>query len=116
MFLGVGSSLLAAALVSSAGAQASNLAPIEQAAVAFIDVTVIPMDSQRILRGQTVLVRQGRIVEIGPAERVRVPGNTLSIDGRGGYLMPGVVDMHVHLRDYAEADMAALLQLYVAAG
>ena len=31
------------------------------AAVAFIHVNVVPMDSERVLRDQTVLVEQGRI-------------------------------------------------------
>lgn len=42
-------------------------------------------------------MRDGRIAEISPAEKTKVPAGTLQIDGRGKYLMPGLADMHVHL-------------------
>ncbi|MFT3893623.1 MAG: amidohydrolase family protein [Anaerolineales bacterium] len=64
---------------------------------AFVDVTVIPMDSERLLEHQTVLVRDGRIARIGNREQVEVPSGALVIDGHGKYLMPGLVDMHVHV-------------------
>ncbi len=65
--------------------------------VAFVGVRVVPMDSERVVDGQTVLVRDGRIVAIGPAEAVVVPDDALRVEGRGRYLLPGLVDMHVHL-------------------
>ncbi|HXS25845.1 MAG TPA: hypothetical protein VN719_16540, partial [Gemmatimonadales bacterium] len=34
--------------------------------VAFESVSVVPMDRERILDGQTVVVRDGKIAEIGP--------------------------------------------------
>jgi imidazolonepropionase-like amidohydrolase len=65
------------------------------AVTAFVDVNVVPMDSERVLSGYTVLVENGRIVDIGPAARVKVPVGAMRIDGRGKYLMPGLGDMHV---------------------
>ena len=41
--------------------------------IAFVNVTVIPMDRERRIPGQTVLVRGDRIIEIGPVARVKVP-------------------------------------------
>jgi imidazolonepropionase-like amidohydrolase len=64
---------------------------------AFVDVAVIPMDSERILANQTVLVQNGRITALGPAAQVRVPEGTVRIDGRGQFLIPGLADMHAHL-------------------
>jgi imidazolonepropionase-like amidohydrolase len=61
-------------------------------------------------------VRGERIVNIGPAQKTEIPKGGVRIDGTGKYLMPGLVDMHVHLRDYSDKDAAALLQLYVANG
>ena len=84
--------------------------------LAFVDVNVVPMDGERVLAGQTVVVRDGRIAELGPAMRVKAPRGALVVDGRGKYLMPGLIDTHVHLRNYDEADTAALLKLYVARG
>jgi imidazolonepropionase-like amidohydrolase len=64
---------------------------------AFVHVNVIPMDRERVLTDQTVIVRGGRIAEIGAAEKVRVPKDAMQIDGRGKYLLPGLIDMHTHL-------------------
>ena len=64
---------------------------------AFVNVNVIPMDRERVLRDQTVVVRDGLVSEVGDARRVRVPAGALRIDGRGKYLVPGLVDMHTHL-------------------
>ena len=73
----------------------------ENQITAFIDVTVIPMDTERALPNQTVIVRNGRILEIGSAARIKIPRQALRIDGRGKYLMPGLVDMHTHITDDA---------------
>ncbi|WP_419934575.1 amidohydrolase family protein [Candidatus Palauibacter sp.] len=66
------------------------------AVTAFVDVAVIPMDSERILPGHTVLVRGDRIVEVGPTGSVEVPAGADRIDGSGKYLMPGLSEMHGH--------------------
>jgi imidazolonepropionase-like amidohydrolase len=64
---------------------------------AFIGVNVIPMDTERVLRNQTVIVRDGLIAEIGDARKVKVPKGAQRIDGAGKFLIPGLTDMHVHL-------------------
>jgi imidazolonepropionase-like amidohydrolase len=69
----------------------------DETSVAFVGVNVVPMDAERILRDQTVMVRGGRIVELGPLASVDVPEDAIQISGRGRYLMPGLADMHVHL-------------------
>jgi len=76
-----------------------NQRPPKLPAAAFVDVTVVPMDHDGLLRHQTLVVRDGRIAEIGPVERINVPRGTLRIDGRRKYLMPGLADMHVHPED-----------------
>src|SRR4030095_4814710 len=100
--------------ISSQRAQKKEAA--EAQTYAFVNVNIVPMDSERIIREQTVIVRGQRIEEIGPARKTKIPKNCIRIDGTGKYLMPGLADMHDHLRDYAEPDMIALLQLYVANG
>lgn len=77
---------------------------------AFVDVAVIPMQTERVLEHQTVLVKAGRIAAIGPAKSLRVDAGVTVIDGKGRYLLPGLADMHVHLWDERE------LPLYLANG
>lgn len=62
--------------------------------VAFVNVNVIPMDSDRVLTNQTVLVQDGRIAEMGPD--VSVPRGAQRVDGQGRYLMPGLIDMALY--------------------
>jgi imidazolonepropionase-like amidohydrolase len=64
---------------------------------AFVNVNVIPMDRERVLKDQTVVVRDGVIAEVGDAKKVAVPAGALRVEGRGHYLLPGLADMHTHL-------------------
>ena len=77
---------------------------------AFVNVNVVPMDSERILSGQTVIVQGDRIAEIGSVDTIAIPEDAQRIDGSGKYLMPGLVDMHVHQRNETH------LTLFVANG
>jgi imidazolonepropionase-like amidohydrolase len=77
------------------------------------------MDKERVVEKQTVVVRDGRIAEVGPAGQVKVPPGATQIDGRGKFLMPGLADMHAHLfpGDGSANDLAAQqLILYLANG
>src|SRR5260370_26585965 len=82
---------------TDAGSAPSSSAIADTQITAFEAVSVIPMDSDRVLPNQTVLTRDGRITAIGPAGTLSIPPQTRRIDGRGLFLMPGLVDMHVHL-------------------
>lgn len=79
--------------------QGTDLYPATSSVVTFVDVNIVPMDSERVLKGQTVIVRDGVIDRIGPVSTVEVPQNTLLVDGRGGYLLPGLTDMHTHIKN-----------------
>jgi imidazolonepropionase-like amidohydrolase len=84
---------LALLVLSAAGSDTTRPAP----AIAIVGATVVPMDRDRTLPNQTVLVRDGRIAAVGPSDSVAVPPGATVIDGRGRYLAPGLADMHVHL-------------------
>lgn len=85
---------------------------------AFINVTVVPMDSERLLPDQTVVVQDGRIVTMGPSRSVPVPKGARRIDARGKYLMPGLSEMHAHIPggNAPAGEQERVLQLYVANG
>jgi imidazolonepropionase-like amidohydrolase len=65
--------------------------------VAFVHAAVIPMDTPRVLRDQTVVVSRGEIVAVGPAAAMKVPAEAFRVDAAGQYLLPALCDMHVHL-------------------
>jgi hypothetical protein len=77
--------------------------------VAIVGVTVVPMDRDRTIGNRTLLIRDGVITAIGSADSTGIPPAAQIIDGRGKYIMPGLIDMHVHI-NYAD------LPLYVQAG
>lgn len=78
--------------------------------LAFVDVAVLPMDAERRLEHQVVLVRDGRIQRLGPLGAVRIPRGALRVAGAGRTLLPGLTDTHVHLASPTE------LPLYLASG
>jgi imidazolonepropionase-like amidohydrolase len=94
------------------------LAVSAQATVAFTNVSVIPMDRERVLQNQTVLIKNGVIAEIGA--KVKIPKDAVKIDGKGKYLIPGLVDMHTHLLsdgdDYPDSIAEDELRVMVANG
>jgi imidazolonepropionase-like amidohydrolase len=47
--------------------------------------------------GQTVIIRDGRIVEVGPASSVRVPAGAHTMALGGHTVIPGIVGMHDHM-------------------
>jgi imidazolonepropionase-like amidohydrolase len=66
------------------------------ATIAFVDVTVIPMDTERTLARQTVIVKGDRIAEIGATGSVDIPADAQRINGSGKVLIPGLAEMHGH--------------------
>lgn len=112
--------LVLATLTTYVTAEAQNANPVSNGpqTIAFVNVNVVPFDRERILEGQTVIVRDGRIAEIGPANKTKAPAGAQQIDGRGKFLMPGLADMHVHLFPGTGQDDLAQqqLQLFLANG
>ena len=71
-------------------------AAISAQTIAFTNVNVVPMDKERVLQNQTVLIKDGVIAEIG--KRVKIPKDAQVINASGKYLSPALADMHTHLR------------------
>ena len=84
--------------------------------VAFTDVTVVPMDRERLLEHRTVLVRGDRIVAIGAADSIRLPAGTTRVDGRQKYLMPGIAEMHAHVPGEDNPAAVEIMALYALTG
>ncbi len=87
----------AGALALAFAACSPSSPPPDTTVTAFVGVRVVPMDSERVLADQTVVVRGERIVEVGPSASVRVPAGARRVDGRGKWLIPGLAEMHGHV-------------------
>lgn len=84
-------------LIILGSACAQEATDTRQQEVVFRSVNVIPMDSERVLENQTVIVRNGRITAVGDASKVKHGNNALVIDAKGKYLIPGLAEMHAHV-------------------
>jgi imidazolonepropionase-like amidohydrolase len=80
---------------------------------AILGVTVVDTEGEEDLTGTTVLVRDGRIAEVGRDGSVPLPEGVRMVDGKGRFLVPGLWDMHAHVLRGAEQ---LQLPLYVAHG
>jgi len=78
--------------------------------LAFVNVQVVSVVNGTVLRDAVAVVQNGRIEEVGRRYEVAVPLDVPRIDGRGGYLLPGLIDAHVHMRS------VNTLRLYLARG
>ncbi|MCZ6537623.1 MAG: amidohydrolase family protein [Gammaproteobacteria bacterium] len=95
----------------------SDHAGAAEAPFAFVNVNVLPMDSAVVLASQTVIIEDGRISRIGPADEIRLPLGTQEIRGDGLYLMPGLAEMHAHVPGLSDPDILdRILFLYIAHG
>jgi imidazolonepropionase-like amidohydrolase len=83
---------------------------------AFLNVNVLPMTSDEILRAQTVIVTDGRISRIGGVKETPVPEDARVIDGTDRYLIPGLAEMHAHVPPSQSGELERVLGLYVANG
>ena len=91
--------LAAVGLVPTIHAQVertSSRSPLARGATIFTNVNVVPMTADTVIRNTTVMVRDGRITSIGDAAG-SLPRDARQIDASGKFLIPGLVDMHVHL-------------------
>ena len=86
--------------------------------VAFEHVNVLPMNAERVLEAQTVVVSEGLIASIGPSREVRPPRGAEVVDGTGRFLLPGLAEMHAHLpsEDAAPEYVDRILFLFLSNG
>lgn len=83
--------------------------------VVITGVNVVPMDEERLLTNQTVLIKDGKIAAIG--SKIKYAKNALVIDGKGKYLMPGLAEMHAHVPPIDDLEpMKEVLFLFAANG
>jgi len=53
--------------------------------------------SDRLAANQVVVIQGDRIAEVGPAERVKIPGGAEVVDLSRATVLPGLIDAHTHL-------------------
>src|SRR4051812_15084166 len=65
--------------------------------LAITHANVVSMVDDRIDGDQTVIIRDDTIDAVGPSATTSIPAEARVIDGRGRWLLPGLIDSHVHV-------------------
>jgi len=107
-----------AVLAAAVAAPWPSVAAVAQDAagtIAFVGVNVAPMDAERTIENQTVVVSDGRIAAMGPVDDIPVPEGATVVEGRGRWLLPGLGEMHAHVPPDREAAERTLF-LYLSQG
>lgn len=68
-------------------------------AVAIVGASVVHVERDgpaAISPDMTIVIRGARIAAVGPAATTAVPADSQLIDGRGKWVIPGLIDSHVH--------------------
>ena len=102
------SSFAAFVLALTAGGALNAQTPALET-VSIIHATVVDIASGKKLPDQTVLLQSERILSVSAFDSSNPPQGRV-IDAHGGFLIPGLWDMHVHIQDLED------LPLYVANG
>ena len=79
-------------------------APLQAQDLVLVRANVVDVRDGTVRRDATVVVRDGRIVSVGgTAPR---DGSVRTVDLQGMYLMPGLIDAHVHISTFDQARRA----------
>ncbi|MDL1893493.1 amidohydrolase [Sphingobacteriales bacterium CHB3] len=89
-------------IVMTASAQAQEKPHV------FRGATIYPIEGDPIENG-VLVVRNGIIVSVGPAQSVTVPSDAVVVDVSGKVIMPGLVDTHSHIGRGSGGDRSAAL-------
>ena len=64
---------------------------------AILGSTIIDGTGSAPLRNGTILIQDGKIVQVGGADQIKVGPDAEIIDATGKFTMPGIIDSHVHV-------------------
>jgi imidazolonepropionase-like amidohydrolase len=89
---------------------AARTRPLRTGAYAMTGATVIDGTGGAPIANGVVVVRDGRIADVGPRSSVSVPAGVATVDVSGRTIVPGLWDMHTHVTQIEWAPV------YLAAG
>jgi imidazolonepropionase-like amidohydrolase len=88
---------LAAQRPDSLSEEVAKYVAVDTAVVALTNVLLLDGTGGEPRPGQTVVIRDGRIADVGPASSVTVPAAAYTMDLAGHTVIPGIVGMHDHM-------------------
>ncbi len=79
---------------------------IPRGVVALTGARIVTMNGDEVIERGDIVVRDNRIVSVGPSGGVTIPGEARRFDMAGRTILPGYVDTHAHLRATFEVHRA----------
>jgi imidazolonepropionase-like amidohydrolase len=64
--------------------------------VVILGATLIDGTGRPAIKNAAIVIENGRIRDAGPRGNVRIPANVRTIDGKDKFVIPGLIDAHVH--------------------
>lgn len=86
-----------AALIAAVYALKTDAMQTPSPVIAIIGATIIDGNGGAPLESGTIVVQGEKIAAVGPRSSVRVPPQAHTIDGRGKFVLPGLIDTNVHM-------------------
>ncbi len=87
----------------------ASVGAAQETSQAFVGGRLIPIDGDPIENG-AIVIQNGKIVAVGPADAVSIPANSDRHDTSGKVILPGLVDTHTHAGSVEGADRSAPIQ------
>ena len=94
------STVAALAALLAAGERPAARAQAPGPVTALVGGTVIDGNGGAPLADAIVLIAGGRVLSVGPRNRVPIPPDARQVDARGQWILPGLIDTNVHLSLY----------------
>lgn len=98
--------IVLAILLSSRSGLPSLFAADSPPAIAYRGARILTA-ADKVFDPGTLIIREGKIVAVGPANTVKIPPNTKIVDVRGKVIIPGLVDTHSHIGVYSRPGVRA---------
>lgn len=71
--------------------------PAQEGYLALTGATVLTGEDLEPREGTTILIKDGTILKVGEGEDIDIPSEATVLDLSGYTVMPGLIDMHVHI-------------------
>ena len=71
---------------------------VPRGVVALTNARLVTMEGEEVIERGDLVIRDNRIVGVGPTGSLDIPGDATVLDMSGKTILPGYVDTHAHLR------------------
>lgn len=65
--------------------------------IALKNTRILTMHGNKVIEHGTIVIKDGRFTQVGTTNQVQIPKDAIVLDIKGTTVMPGIIDMHMHL-------------------